>query len=388
MQVVNSYVFIPKEEKKEENVIRLRDGIPYIFEKHFNIDSEQTLINEISKHPKKFSKDLKEIHNRIIRGAFDYKKNDIEYKFICVDGVYYLDIMINSSKAKIIKCLTDFNNLFLSDKAFKENYIPIISYDYVSENYCNKLYPLLNRFERKFRKLLFLIFTSQFKELYFEKTASNEMLNKVKENIKRKKGVNKTEYRIQNYFYSIDMATLRSFLFDKQWTFIEEEAKNELLKKNLSKMTNEELKKEIVKIEPKSNWDRYFQNKGFSNDINITMETINNLRNLVAHNKIIDENDYNLLKNKLESVILEINKATKITESVDFIRINNEKYAKIFAGIREAVSNMLDGLNYNYFSESIEAVNNSLKELANKQASIVNAFMEGYNKAMDSDKIK
>ena len=72
----------------------------------------------------------------------------------------------------------------------------------------------------------------------------------------------------------------------------------------------------------------------------------------------------------------------------ELIRINNEKYAKIFAGIREAVSNMLDGLNYNYFSESIEAVNNSLKELANKQASIVNAFMEGYNKAMDSDKIK
>lgn len=375
MQVTNSYVFIPKEEKLEPNVIKLKDGIPYIFEKYFNIDSEKAMINEMTKNPKRFSKNLKDIHNRIIHGSFDYHNNTIEYKFICVDGVYYLDIKINSNKMNIIKCLTDFNDLFIKNKSFTEHYIPIISYDYVSENYCNKAYPLLNKFERKFRKLLFLIFTANFKDLYFEATASNEIIIKAKENIKN----GNNNYRLQNYFYSIDIGTLRNFLFEKRWTVIEEEKKNELLKKDLSKMTNDELKEKISKIEPTSNWDRFFQNKGFSDDIDSTMKSINDLRNLVGHSKIVNEKDFNLLKSQLNSLTQDIDKAIKITESVDFIRINNEKYAKIFAGIRESLSSLLNSLHYDYFSKTAESLKNVAMELSSMQSSMVNAFLKGLN---------
>lgn len=375
MRVTNSYVFIPKEEKLEPNVIKLKDGIPYIFEKHFNIDSEKALIDEITKNPKRFSNDLKDIHNRIIRGSFNYNKNNIEYKFICVDGVYYLDIIINSSKINIIKCLTDFNDLFIRNKSFNEHYIPIISYDYVSENYCNKAYPLLNKFERKFRKLLFLIFTANFKDLYFEATASNEIIIKVKENIKN----GNNDYRLQNYFYSIDIGTLRNFLFEKRWTIIEEEKRNELLKKDLSKMTNDELKEKISKIEPKSNWDRFFQNKGFSDDIDSTMKSINDLRNLVGHSKMVNEKDFNLLKNQLNSLTRDIDKAIKITESVDFIKINNEKYAKIFSGIRESLFSLLNSLHYDYFSKTAESLKIAAMELSSMQSSIVAGFLKGIN---------
>lgn len=383
MQATNSYVFIPKEEKFEENVIRLRDGIPHIFEKHFNIDEEKRIENEIKNNPKQFSKDIKDIHTSIIRGSFNYKKSIIEYRFIYVDGVYYLDVIMSDNKKNIIECLTDLNDVFLTNTEFNERYIPIISYDYVSENYCNKLYPLLNKFERKFRKLLFLIFTANFKELYFEATASDEMIIKAKENIKNSKNI----YRIQNYFYSIDIGTLRSFLFDKRWTIIEEEKKNEILKQDLSKMSEEELKLEISKIEPTSNWNRFFKNKGFSDDINATMKSINELRNLVAHNKIISVSDYNLLKKQLNDLTIEINKAIKITESVDFIKINNKRYAKIFAGIRKTISAALEEIHYNdYFSKAAEGLKNDAVEFSLIQSSMVKAFLKGLNASDTNEK--
>lgn len=385
MKIVNSYVFIPKEEKLKENAIRIREGIPYIFEKQFNIDSEQNLINEATNHSKRFYKDIKNMHSKIIRGSFEYsidksKKTIIEYKFMNADSVYYLDIAINDSKAYIIKVLNELNNIFLTNKAFTNHYIPIISYDYVSENYCNKLYPLLNTFERKFRKLLFLIFTSHFKVLYFEATASEEVIKKTKKIIKS----NSNEYRIQNYFYSIDIGTLRRFLFDKNWTITEDKKRNELLKKDLSKMTNEELKSEINKIGPKSNWERFFQNKGFSDDIDLTMKSINDLRNLVAHNKIMNESDYKLLKNQLNSLTMEINKAIRITESIDFIIINNDKYTKMFSGIKESISKIFEELHYNdYLPKYIENLKDFAKELSLMQSPMFNALLKGIN---DSDK--
>lgn len=374
MKKTNSYVFIPKEDKSTKDQIKLKKIIPHVFEEYFEIDSNKELIKSTSRF-------FKDIDKGIRQGSFEYDSGIIvNYRFLCVDGVYYLDITINNDKNNIIKCLTEFNNLFLSNDLFKKNYIPIISYDYVSENYCNILFPLLNKFERKFRKLLFLIFTAQFKELYFEKTATTEMIDNVKGIIKSKKGTNKDEYRIQNYFYSFDMATLRSFLFDKQWTVIEESNKNELLKKDLSKLTDEKLKLEISKIEPKSNWDRYFQNKKFSEDIDIIMKNINDIRNNVAHNRIVDEKDYNLLKSELVKMIKEIDKAIKITESVDFIKINNEKYAKLFSGFTNSLLKLHEEL-YNNFNmpRTIESLNILFTEVSTMNNSWVNAFLKGMN---------
>ena len=374
MKKTNSYVFIPKEDKSTKNQIKLKKIIPYVFEEYFKIDSNKELIKNTSRF-------FKDIDKGIRQGSFEYDKGIIvKYRFLCVDRVYYLDITIKNDKNNIIKSLAEFNTLFLSNDLFKKDYIPIISYDYVSENYCNILFPLLNKFERKFRKLLFLIFTAQFKDLYFETTATNEMINNAKGIIKSKKGTNKDEYRIQNYFYSLDMATLRSFLFDKQWTVIEESNKNELLKKDLSKLTDEKLKLEISKIEPKSNWDRYFQNKKFSDDIDITMERINYIRNNVAHNKIVDEKDYNLLKSDLEKLIKEIDKAIKITETEDFIKIKNEKYENLFSGFTNSLLKLHEEL-YNSFNlpRTIEMLNTLFTEVSSMQNSRINAFIKGMN---------
>lgn len=63
------------------------------------------------------------------------------------------------------------------------DYIVIPSYDFVSEYYCNKIYPKLNSFKRKLRKLLYLIYRAQFEKYYFKKTTSEELQAKVKKKI-------------------------------------------------------------------------------------------------------------------------------------------------------------------------------------------------------------
>lgn len=364
MKIINSYIFIPRKEENKKNEIKLGEYFPTVFHDYFKVTSSDELKSIVS------------LNNRINTGIFNYKNINIEYKILNVDSVYYLDIIIDETKKSIVNCLTDFNTIFLNEAKFNKKYIPIISYDFVSENYCNKVYPILNKFERKFRKLLFLIFTSNFKELYFEKIAPKEMIEKVKGNIRIKNNQNKEEYRIQNYFYSIDIGTLRELLFNKNWTLMEEEQKNKLLNEDLSNMTEEEIKNKIKEIEPKSNWERFFYNKGFSDDIEDMMKSINELRNVVAHNRILNENDYLFLKINLEKLIDKIDKAIMITESVDFMEINNNKYRKLFSSITKSINNIIDQIGINDYTIYLDWFKNYTNSILDMQNSIVKGIMD------------
>ena len=364
MKIINSYIFIPRKEENKKNEIKLSEYFPTVFHDYFKVTSSDELKSIVS------------LNNRINTGIFNYKNINIEYKILNVDSVYYLDIIIDETKKNIINCLNDFNNIFLNEVKFNKKYIPIISYDFVSESYCNKVYPILNKFERKFRKLLFLIFTSNFKELYFEKIAPKEMIEKVKGNIRIKNNKNKEEYRIQNYFYSIDIGTLRELLFNKNWTLMEEEQKNKLLNEDFSNMTEEEIKNKIKEIEPKSNWERFFYNKGFSDDIEDMMKSINELRNVVAHNKILNENDYLFLKINLEKLIDKIDKAIMITESVDFMEINNNKYRKLFSSITKSINNIIDQIGINDYTIYLDWFKNYTNSILDMQNSIVKGIMD------------
>jgi hypothetical protein len=363
MKIINSYIFIPKKEDNNGNVIKLGEYFPTVFSAYFKATPTNDIKNVVS------------FNNRINTGDFKYKKMNIQYKILSVDSVYYLDIIIDGAKKNIISCLTDFNDIFLKEGKFNKKYIPIISYDYISEEYCNKVYPILNKFERKFRKLLFLIFTSNFKELYFEKMASEDLIKNVKGRIKNKN----EEYRIQNYFYSVDIGMLREFLFDKQWTIIEEEKQNELLKQDFSKMTNDEIQKAIKDLEPKNNWDRFFNNKGFSEDIEESMSLINELRNTVAHNKLLNKNEYLLLKNNLVKLITEIDKAIKITESVDFMKINNDKIRKLFNNINSSISNIISQIAINEVSKTLDSFKNYFSAIIDERSKLTQAILESIN---------
>ena len=377
MKATNSYVFIPKKEEQEENVIKLKHGIPFLFEERFNIDENKLLLNEAVKNPKRFSKVILDRNNRIIRGSFDYNVNkasySIDFKISNADGVYYLDLKMNEKKEKIMKVFSDMNTIFLTEDSFTKDFIPIISYDFVSEEYCNKIFPKLNKFERSFRKLLFLIFTSQFKEMYFLATAKEEVVKKTKEKIKNKSEI----YRIQNYFYSVDMGMLRNFLFEENWTSYEEEQKERLLEKNIPEMSPDDIKKEINSIKPKSNWERFFQNKGFPDDIDQIIKEINDLRNIVAHNKIMSYEQYTTLENHLKEIMKSVKKAIAITESKDFKNINSTKLLRTYEDMQRHIKDMLDAVTKSIdYSSIFESLNKALGNIASQQLLISNAVSE------------
>lgn len=368
MKLINSYIFLSKDKKRnQDNKLIIKSSITSIFEKFFNADVDSYLLGEIEDNPEKLSKEILDKYNKTTRGKFfhiiDDKKIDVYYKFIKAGDIFYLDITIDDIKSNIIKCFENFNDCFLTKKEFTSDYITIISYDCVSEYYCNKIYPFLNTFERSFRKLLFLIFTSQFKELYFETTAPKSMIDGTKQKIKNGNEI----YRIQNYFYSLDIGTLRSYLFDKNWTSIEEKEKEKILNKDLSKLNSEELKNIIKNIEPKSNWDRFFKNKGFDKDIDNTMKIINGLRNIVAHNKIMNKNDYDLLLKLLKENIEIINQAISVTESVDFAILNRNKRIEAIEKFRNIVIQAISDINSSIYSKTYEKIANILIDTSNNK---------------------
>lgn len=79
-----------------------------------------------------------------------------------VAEITYLDVIIEGrSKSQAINCLEKFQSLLLAS-GVRDEYVDIISYDAISEFYCNKILPKLNTLERNLRKLLFNIYIVNF----------------------------------------------------------------------------------------------------------------------------------------------------------------------------------------------------------------------------------
>lgn len=73
-------------------------------------------------------------------------KRSCKVDFIITEVVEtkYLDVVVQGkTKAQIVKCLEEIQKNLLAS-GVRERYIDIVSYDAVSEYYCNKIYPKLN----------------------------------------------------------------------------------------------------------------------------------------------------------------------------------------------------------------------------------------------------
>lgn len=228
--------------------------------------------------------------------------------------------------------------LYLSD--INEYYIQIISYDAVSEYYCNKIYTKLNILKRNLRKLLFNIYIVNFGVKYYQATISKELQDEVKSNIQAKGGKDKKDVaRLQQFFYSIDYGKLQKILFKPTWTDIDQKKKDEFLANNddLSKLSDEYLREKFLQFSPKSDWERFFQEKIKIQNIEQVIKDIANLRNKVAHFKLFDKEDYSKclkLTKQLNNAVL---KATELTEEKDFDEKNEENFRKSLENISKAV---------------------------------------------------
>lgn len=177
MEFKNSYIFLKREEKKhirkskEKNVIVV--DLPPSFQKLL-----QKSFQDISFYEKGI--------DFINMGSFtiDYKSNKAEvfFKYHNVGSNYYLDVIVNKQKRQdAFNILNAVNNkLVAHGNVFDKDFISIISYDCISEYYCNKLFPYLNEFERKLRKILFIVYTLNFNLEYYSSTTSEEFQKALK----------------------------------------------------------------------------------------------------------------------------------------------------------------------------------------------------------------
>ncbi|MBO5967746.1 MAG: hypothetical protein J6S14_04510 [Clostridia bacterium] len=295
----------------------------------------------------------------ILCGKYTFKT-----EFIITDVVdtTYLDIIVEGkTKSQLVACLEYIQATFLSS-GIQENYIDIISYDAISEYYCNKMYSKLNTLERNLRKLLFNIYIVNFGKSYFDATINSALQGKAKmlisEDNKKTRGQTKALYNaksndeaknieyLQYFFYSLEWGDIESWLFTDTCTEYDKTEREAFLEKHkdLSQLTDEELRKVFQNLSPKSDWERFFSSKIAITNIKELIGQIRHYRNSVAHFKFFYKNDYddcNKLVNRLNVAIVE---AIRITEEKDFTEKNSETLAGALSSIYEGFSSFMKTL--------------------------------------------
>lgn len=359
MELQNSYIFL-KHPFKEDKSHYIDENGNQVFVVGRNVYS---YIKKVFPSTSKVD-DIDDFYNKKFTSSIIL--NDVSYnvsfKLTEVTDISYLDVSVEGkTKSQIITCLEYIQEKILRS-GIRENFVDIISYDAISEYYCNKIFSKLNTLERNLRKLLFNIYVLNFGKDYYHATMADELQKKIKKLINtggnnEKKRQIKEDYkvnskqaenieRLQEFFYSFEFKDIQTFLFEVNWTRVEEEAKEKFLSehKDLSQLSDVELRNAFSSFTPKSDWERFFNDKIQLTNIKYMIEQIRWYRNKVAHFKFFYKNDYdscNKLILKLNRAIL---KAINITEEKDFREKNAEALKKALSGFSEKLNEILEPL--------------------------------------------
>ena len=305
MKLTQNYIFLQKESKNENEIV---------YKPSFN-----SLFNRL------FDNIHKDEMNSTIYKAV-YVKDTFDPKCLASIDIYtvkpnsYLNITVESpTKSKAIKELEEFHKQINNCRELNDSYVIIVSYDAISEYYCNKIYPKINKMERLLRRLCFNIYIFNYGNDYFTKTIDDNLQEEIKKRINNKS----KKIRLQRFFYSLDFGQLETMLFVPHWTEVENDTLNSILmKENLSELSDQELRDAFVKCQPTSDWDRLFSDKMSDIDAHDLIHRVHDYRNNVAHSKFFYYKDYFECNKLLNQLIKSINKAISITEDKDFIEKN------------------------------------------------------------------
>ena len=156
----------------------------YIFLKNIDNQDDQKKTTAIKVVPSIYSLVMKEIpnatritnteENRFFKKTLNAKipvnNTDVNATITIFDvkDATYVNVTVDSNEiCSGINCLEKIHLAF-SSFASSDDYIMVISYDAISEYYCNKIFPKLNRLERDFRRLLLNTYTINFGRNYFD----------------------------------------------------------------------------------------------------------------------------------------------------------------------------------------------------------------------------
>lgn len=252
---------------------------------------------------------------------------NVIFTLLTVTKYTYLDISLDAETCEQAVQVLEYIQDKLNHSKIQDDYIKIISYDSISEYYCNKAYPELNRLERNLRKLLLNTYTVNFGTEYYETTIELELQNKIKKVIQVKGNEDKKKSeRLKMFFYSMEFSDIQKLLFTRKWTKFEEDRRKEFLLNNekLTELTEEELRTAFEKFSPKSDWERLFADKANSDDIENLIESVRKSRNDIAHCKIFYKEQYQTFSEAANELNHTLEEAIRITEEEDFVEKNAE----------------------------------------------------------------
>ena len=350
MKLESHYIFLSREKSKKKSSYKKEDGtyvivLPtgvqgYIAKAFPNASPVQDY--SIFKKSYNFELCISEIVYEIAFSQYDVGKDT------------YLDINVEGkTKAQIIKCLEYIEDILFAS-GIEEEYLCVISYDAVSEYYCNKIYPKLNKLERKLRRLLYNTYIVNFGLEYYEQTIIKDIQDKTKVKI-GKKG-NKQEKRNKEFFDNVDIGDIHRILFTATWNEYDEKQKQRFLDSHtdLSELSDEELRMKFSEFSPKSDWQRFFDYK-IDNTIMVeeTIDGIRNYRNQAAHCKRFSSDNYNDCNAAIKKLSRAVDQAIKITEEKDFEKKNREmlqlsiesikdSFNEVTKSIRESIKPIID----------------------------------------------
>lgn len=254
--------------------------------------------------------------------SFDIQVDDkyctVRYKYSSKirGNTCYLTLVAEGTLFQCAKVLNEANSKLIKG-SHRKNYSIILSFDGVSNYYCNRIYPKFNLFERKIRELIFCILVEAFGINWYDATVSDTLKTEIKKN-----GMNQSNL-IEKALYEMTIFQLETYLFTPyreldMYTILEDK----LNQKNIYNKSKDEIIDILDKCRARSLWDRFFEGKIQIADLQANLKKIRDYRNDVAHCKHFYNDDYIICNRLLNKVIGQLNKTINDIEIRTFSRID------------------------------------------------------------------
>ena len=268
----------------------------------------------------------------------------IETKIIihAVQENCYVDIItIGDDKSDIVSAMEKVHNVLV--KSEYRNCI-IITYDSISEYYCNLAFPMLTNLERLLYKLFYNIYVFNYGMEYYKVIKSEKARATASKHIES--GEKERNY-MKQYFYTMGFDEINDILFSYHWDDTDDKKYVDYLENNkdLSEISNEELRTTLMKIKPHNEWELLFADKMDGVQMKLLMSQIQKLRNRMVHCKSFSKEDYQNFSVKAKKTIEELNKAIIETEKKDFTSKNMENIVLALQLIKKKMEELNKSIN-------------------------------------------
>lgn len=284
----------------------------------------------------------------------EFKGLDIHYRIVQKKELNrcYFEIISSARVNKAVSSLKIIDNA-LFKSPLQRHFHCIKNYDGISESFCKRLYPKYAEFERKLRSIVLLILTEAYGSEWKNETVSEQLLSEIKETAKG-------NVTLSTLLENMDLSTLEGYLFDKREVDYIKILDEKFSAESLKKLQKEEICQIIEQMRPTSLWERHFEKFGSVDSWKRKIEEIHDIRNKVAHQKTISEEEFIQINKKMNSINRELSSAIIGIQEDNFTELGMIDVLGSFAILASKMANVVES---QAFFDVITSFNNKIQEL-------------------------